>query len=112
MTRSVEEVERDLNDDDAWGEPVRTPKSNKRQRDAVVSVRFTPSELSAVQGLASERNAYISTLLRELALQAATVVQPISTLRFGGTPIQNSALPTAQSAAPEVRSDTSFAIAR
>lgn len=100
MTRSIEDIERDMNDPEAWGEPVKPRKSNKRQRDVVVSVRFTPSELSAVQGLAADRHVFVSTLLRDLALHTANVVQSIDankTVTFGTRITNSSAQPPVQS---------------
>lgn len=51
--------------------PARKPKSERRQRGVVISVRFTPGELFAVQ--ARTGGAPVSTFLRELALAEPAV---------------------------------------
>jgi hypothetical protein len=53
---------------DNYDEPRRAPKSEKRQRGAVVSVRFTPDELAAVEERAERAGVPISTFLRDTAL--------------------------------------------
>jgi uncharacterized protein (DUF1778 family) len=66
-------------DPEAWGEPEpkRKRKSERRQRGALVSVRFTPEELALVQAHAAEAGTSVSGYLRNLAL--ATARQPVVT---------------------------------
>ena len=47
------------------------PKSEKRQRGVVVSVRLTGAELAEIQAAAHARGYLISTYLREIALASA-----------------------------------------
>lgn len=49
-------------------ELTRAPKSEKRQRSAVISVRVTPEELAIIEAAAHRRGLLISTYLREQAL--------------------------------------------
>lgn len=74
----IKQIEAMRDDPDAWGEPVkRKPKSERRQRGAMVSVRFTPEELAAVQAHADQAGASVSGYIRNLALTAAR--QPVVT---------------------------------
>src|SRR4029077_5925682 len=54
----AERIEAMRDDPDAWGDPVAEPerkrKSERRQRAAMVSVRFAPDELTSVQEHAAE----------------------------------------------------------
>jgi hypothetical protein len=65
------EAQRDV--PEAWGEPEpgRKRKSEHRQRGALVSVRFTPDELAAVQAHAARAGTSVSGYLRDIALEAA-----------------------------------------
>lgn len=60
---------------EAWGEPEPEPehrrKSERRQRGALVSVRFTADELAVVQAHAAEAGTSVSGYLRDMALAAA-----------------------------------------
>ena len=75
----AEHIEAMRGDAEAWGEPVAEPerkrKSERRQRAAMVSVRFSPDELASVQEHAAEAGMSLSGYLRNLALAAAR--QPI-----------------------------------
>jgi hypothetical protein len=77
----AEQIEAMRDDAAAWGEPTAKPerkrKSERRQRGALVSVRFTPDELASVQEHAAEAGTSVSGYLRNLALTAAR--QPIVT---------------------------------
>lgn len=68
--RDIESVDADLLDPEAWEEPQRSAKSERRQRGVVVSVRLSPDEFARLQGLADEAGVAVSTLLRERALTA------------------------------------------
>ena len=80
------QIEAMRDDAEAWGDPVpeggRKRKSERRQRGAMVSVRFSPDELASVQAHAAEAGASVSGYLRNLALAAAR--QPIVTLAWVG----------------------------
>jgi hypothetical protein len=71
----AEQIEAMRDDPDAWGEPVAKPerkqKSERRQRGAMVSVRFSPDELAVVQAHAAEADMSVSGYLRNLALETA-----------------------------------------
>ena len=89
----AEQIEAMRDNAGAWGNPVseRGPKrkSERRQRGAMVSVRFTPDELASVQAHATEARASVSGYLRNLALAAAR--QPIVVVTWaGGTSINAS----------------------
>jgi hypothetical protein len=75
----AQQIETMRDDAEAWGEPSAEPerkrKSERRQRGALVSVRFTPDELASVQEHAAEAGTSVSGYLRNLALTA--VRQPI-----------------------------------
>ena len=75
--RTVAEIEAEMNDPDAWGQPedapAPRPRSERRQRAAVVSVRLTEAELAAVQEYATARGLSLSGALRAAALEAAAV---------------------------------------
>ena len=88
----VTQVEAMKDDPDAWGEPEpkRTRKSERRQRGAVVSVRFTPEELEQVQARASERGMSMSAYLRSMALQASA--RHVAVTRWYNTIAANSSL--------------------
>jgi predicted DNA binding CopG/RHH family protein len=83
----AEQIEAMRDDAEAWGEPVAEParkrKSERRQRGAMVSVRFSPEELASVQEHAAEAGMPVSGYLRNLALAAAR--QPIVTVGGIGT---------------------------
>jgi hypothetical protein len=69
----IERLEAMRNEPDAWGEPEPATKavrrkSEQRQRALVISVRFSPSELAAVQERAHMRGQSVSTFLRSTAL--------------------------------------------
>ena len=73
--RLVVQVEAMRDDAQAWGDPVHEPrprrKSERRQRAAMVSVRFSPDELEAIQTQAAEAGSSVSGYLRGLALAAS-----------------------------------------
>ncbi len=77
MNVTTEAVEAMRGDPEAWGEPVTSPvrkrKSERRQRGAMVSVRFTPDELAVVQRHAATARMPVSGYLRNLALAAPQV---------------------------------------
>ena len=90
----AEQIEAMRDDAQAWGEPVAEPgrkrKSERRQRGAMVSVRFSPEELASVQEHAVEAGISVSGYLRNLALTAAR--QPIVIVGWvGATTINASA---------------------
>lgn len=69
------QIEAMRDDPKAWGEPEPEPsrkrKSERRQRGALVSVRFTPEELALVQTHAAEAGTSVSGYLRDIALADA-----------------------------------------
>lgn len=85
------QIESMRDDEEAWGDPVQEPKprrkSERRQRGAMVSVRFTLDELEAVQGHAGEAGASVSGYLRNLALAATR--QPVVTMTWMGAATEN-----------------------
>jgi hypothetical protein len=82
----AEQIEAARDDPDAWGDPVPEPehkrKSERRQRGAMVSVRFSPDELTTVQEHAAEAGMSVSGYLRNLALTPAR--QPVVTRLWMG----------------------------
>jgi len=70
----VKAIEAMLDDESAWEKPRRAPKkkSERRQRDAVVSVRLSPAELERIQSLAGLRGMTLGAYMRECALIGAT----------------------------------------
>lgn len=88
----AEQVEAMRDDAEAWGDPVPEPgrkrKSERRQRGAMVSVRFSPEELASVQAHAAEAGATVSGYLRDLALAAAK--QPVVIVTWAGGVSTNS----------------------
>lgn len=66
-------------DPEAWGPPAQEGsakrRSERRRRHAMVSVRFTPDELEAVQARAASAGIAVSGYLRGLALSAP---QPVA----------------------------------
>ena len=93
----AEQIEAMRDDPEAWGEPVAEPqrkrKSERRQRGAMVSVRFSPDELAAVQAHAAEAGMSVSGYLRSLALETARhpVVTAAAVTWAGTTTINASA---------------------
>lgn len=85
------QIEAMRDDVDAWGEPVREPrakrKSERRQRGAMVSVRFSVDELRTVQAHAAQTGASVSGYLRDLAL--ADAHQPEVTMTWVGITTAN-----------------------
>jgi hypothetical protein len=85
------QIEAMRDDTQAWGDPVREPrsrrKSERRQRGAMVSVRFSPDELELVQAQAAGVGASVSGYLRNLALTAAQ--QPVVTMTWVGIAAAN-----------------------
>jgi hypothetical protein len=69
----AEEIEAMRDDAEAWGEPVAEPerkrKSERRQRGAMVSVRFSPDELTSVQEHAAEAGMSVSATCATLHWQ-------------------------------------------
>lgn len=82
----AEQIEAMRDDSDAWGEPSPEPerkrKSERRQRGAMVSVRFSPDELASVQAQATDVGMSVSGYLRSLALAASR--QPIMCMTWLG----------------------------
>lgn len=83
----AKQIEGMRDDAEAWGdpaaaEPERKRKSERRQRGAMVSVRFSPDELASVQEHAAEAGMSVSGYVRDLALKAAG--QPIVIMGWGG----------------------------
>ena len=85
------QIESMRDDEEAWGDPVQDPKprrkSERRQRAAMVSVRFSVDELEAVHAHAVEAGASVSGYLRDLAL--AVTRQPVVTMTWVGTATHN-----------------------
>jgi len=75
---SAEEMDRAINDPAEWGAPKRGRKSEKRQRDAVVSVRMTAAELESVQGKAARTGQTVGSFMRESALRVGVVEDRVS----------------------------------
>jgi hypothetical protein len=88
----VARIEAARDDPEAWGDPTpnvkRKPKSERRQRGAMVSVRFSPAELAAVQTQADNAGASVSGYIRSLALAAAR--QPVVNVSWIGGMTVNS----------------------
>ena len=89
----AEQIEALRDDHDAWGDPVEPPerkrKSERRQRGAMVSVRFSPDELASVQKHAAEAGESVSGYLRNLALTTAR--RPVVTGWVGAATVNASA---------------------
>ncbi len=68
---SAGEMDRVINDPSEWGQPKRGRKSEKRQRDAVVSVRMTAAELETVQEKAAQTGQTVGGFMRDSALRAS-----------------------------------------
>ena len=87
----AEQIEAMRDDPEAWGDPVAEPerkrKSERRQRGAMVSVRFSPDELASVQEHAAEAGTSVSGYLRNLALTAAR--RPIVIIGWAGAATVN-----------------------
>jgi hypothetical protein len=87
----AEQIEAMRDDPDAWGEPSPEPerkrKSERRQRGAMVSVRFSPDELASVQAHAAKAHSSVSGYLRNLALAVAR--QPVVTMTWVGATTVN-----------------------
>ncbi len=70
-------------DDDAWGEPTDVPagrpRSERRQRGSVVSVRLTLDEVAKVQAYADHRDLSLSGALRTATLEAAALAAKVVT---------------------------------
>lgn len=80
----AEQLEAMKDDDDAWGEPVSAPthpRSERRQRGSVVSVRLTVEELARIQAYADHQNLSLSGALRTAALEAAGAIVNVRTHR-------------------------------
>lgn len=56
--------------------PERKPKSERRQRSAMVSVRFSPEEIAAVEARATEAGVPVSGFIRDLAIEPAKTAPP------------------------------------
>lgn len=69
-----------VEDDAAYEAPVRAPKSEKRLRGAIVSVRLTPAELETVQMNAEAAGMTMSAFLRSLGLNAGRSAQVATTV--------------------------------
>jgi predicted DNA binding CopG/RHH family protein len=68
----ADELEKAMADPSEWGEPIREsrpPRSEKRQRAAMISIRLTADELSAVQAQATARGLSVSGYVRDAALR-------------------------------------------
>lgn len=75
-----------LNDPAEWEEPQRAPrkKSERRQRGAVVSVRFTPDELADLQRRAEVAGLSMSAYLRRCAIGSNSAPAPaLTTFEYG-----------------------------
>jgi len=70
MTSRESEIERMLEDEDAWERPERSTKkkSERRQRGVMVSVRLTAEEMSRLQAAARERGVTVAAFIRERAI--------------------------------------------
>jgi hypothetical protein len=88
----VAKIEATRDDPEAWGDATpsskRKPKSEQRQRGAMVSVRFSPAELASVQAQADGAGASVSGYIRELVLKAAR--QPVLSAIWAGSVTVNS----------------------
>jgi hypothetical protein len=79
-----------MNDSTEWGEPVdegRSRRSEKRQRAAMISIRVTAEELSAVQEAATARGLSVSRYVRDCALRPVRFqnLNPFGLLVANGT---------------------------
>ncbi len=111
-TELAEELERAMADPSEWGEPIResrSPRTEKRQRAAMISIRLTAEELSAVQAEATARGVSVSRYVRDAALRPAQQPLPVTATRglpanmAAGT--QNPVIVSAQSlATPDEKS--------
>src|SRR5579875_2434 len=100
------QIEAMRDDSEAWGEPAPEPerkrKSERRQRGAMGSVRFSPDELACVQAHATDAGMSVSGYLRDLALEASR--QPIMTMVWLGAATINASATEERLLLREVRS--------
>ena len=71
-------------DESAWGEPERAPRSERRRLAALVSVRFSPEEEELVREVAQRRGQSLSGFVRHAALKEAA--PPSGTSVHGSIP--------------------------
>lgn len=88
------QIEALKDDPEAWGapagEPSRPPRSERRQRGSVVSVRLTLDELAKVQAFADQRDLSLSGVLRTATLEAAELSGKVVTpARWAGSSASN-----------------------
>jgi hypothetical protein len=79
----VRELMDQLGDPDEWGTPEvsKRPKSEKRRRQVVISVRFTAEELEVVEAGARRESVPVGTYLRECALRNTARQAPSGAVR-------------------------------
>lgn len=77
------QIEAMKDDENAWGDPsderAERPRSERRQRGSVVSVRLTVDELAKVQAFAKHRDLSLSGALRTATLEAADFATKVVT---------------------------------
>jgi hypothetical protein len=69
--RDAEHYQAHKDDPEEWGEPQRSPKSQRRRLAAMISVRFSPEEEQAVRRAAQQMGRSVSNFIRQAALKAA-----------------------------------------
>lgn len=85
MDKVGADLDNALEDESEWETPSRSrkPKSEQRQRGAMVSVRLTLAELESVQRAAAEEGLSVAAFMRKHALQAGA--KPAWTLQVSDT---------------------------
>src|SRR5579875_135776 len=79
----ADEHEKAMADPSEWGEPIRESRhlrSEKRHRAAMISIRLTAEELTAVQTEATARGLSVSAYVRDAALRPAQLSSPITAM--------------------------------
>jgi len=94
------ELAKAMDDPTEWGEPIdedRPRRSEKRQRSAMISIRLTAEELSAVQEAATARGLSVSRYVREGALRHVRprAVKLVIVNSSASTPAPSTNVPTA-----------------
>jgi predicted DNA binding CopG/RHH family protein len=110
----ADELEEAMADPNEWGEPIRESRplrSEKRQRAAMISIRLTAEELSAVQAQATARGLSVSGYVRDAALRPVQQSSPVTMAQWSpvntAADTQNPVIVRAESPAkPDARSVT------
>jgi hypothetical protein len=71
MSSDAEYYQEHKDDESEWGETVRAPKGARRRLAAMISIRFSPSEVRLVRAAAAALGESVSTFIRQAALMRA-----------------------------------------